>query len=110
MTPLARSILKGLAAETDRLLALDRNDFATWPADWKIALSDLPKLGVKLDLQSWSGQPLYPTHRQRCRRTLLQLEAAGLVKLNAKWGGRVTHAKLTKAGEAAARSLETHRD
>ena len=105
MNPLAKTILAGIAREEARLKALaqtgPRFDL---PNAEKVALSDLEAgYGVRIDFREWTGQDSTPAHRQACHRAMLHLEAAGMVRLATGQGGRVTHAKLTKAGREALR-------
>ncbi len=100
MNPLAISILRGIDAESDRIAAMPAYTYDT-PVDQKVAISNLPRFGVRLDFAGWTKQEPTPSHRQACHRALMQLEAAGLVHLATGPGGRVTHARLTKAGREA---------
>lgn len=110
MTLLERLILEGIAKAEAAIDALPKGPgnglgYIEW-GELNMRRHDFKRFGIHLDFPTWTSHPATGTHRQRCRRALASLAAAGLVKLVASWGERVTHVKLTRAGREALAALE----
>jgi hypothetical protein len=109
MTETERQILEGIARDTASVQAT-----VVPPAGMNAAARgraimrrrDLETIGVPIEYARWMGVgSLSAAGRQAARRAALKLQEAGLVALAAAWGDKITHAKLTPAGEEKAHSL-----
>ncbi len=69
-----------------------------------IALADEVKYGPAWSTPTWFGA-YSAAERQRYRRALMDLEAAGLVKVTAGPAGKAAFVRLTPEGERIARGL-----
>lgn len=100
LTSLQERLIRGIQADADAI-----RDVPDTPGEVHRLKRELGIYGVPLNCGYWIGEELTPAVRQACRRALEKLEAAGLIERFARWGGNLTHAKLTDAGEQAAKAL-----
>lgn len=109
MNAIERQILEGIARDAKAIGASRpyQPDLSCRERGLAVLLKqDLGTLGVRLDHGRWLGLgSLDAAGRQAARRAAMKLEKAGLLVLAAAWGNRITHARLTPAGETLARAI-----
>ncbi len=77
------------------------------PAAWWLVMERAEQRahGFRYQPTEWFGPELPERIRKRCRRAIDRLEADGLLITWRKYGGRMSHLKLTPAGERLAVEL-----
>ena len=93
---------------TEALRRQRRHAHAPRPPAWRWwdrePFDDVTRHGPEYRCGGWFGE--VPEHqRMRYRRAIADLEREGLLSTWARWGRRLSHLRLTPAGERLAREL-----